>query len=309
MAVNTFHTFLIAIAAHAITITTKTINIMTIIESNTSELGQASRVSKWVLIAYIVFSALAVIGALGVGLAGSWVQEAANRESAGQIASVQAEANTKIEQARTDAKKELGIETQRLQVESNEKIEKARTDAKTELAIETKRIEAAANEKIAATNERAQALENENLKMKGTIANLEIEAANAKRAYLELQERVKPRHFNAEQRAAFIAVLRTVPKTPVAVLCGDSEACGFAEQIVGSLREAGWDDISGGDVRMSNWTPQFFGVMLSQKHAGTVTPLLEVLDRAFKAASIECTLGNNDALSEGQLLIRVGIKP
>lgn len=66
---------------------------------------------------------------------------------------------------------------------------------------------------------------------------------DAKREFLELQERVKPRHLEADERAIFLKRLATSPiKGPVNIepTFGDVEAIMFARELLDLLTEAGW---------------------------------------------------------------------
>ena len=86
-------------------------------------------------------------------------------------------------------------------------------------------------------------LEQENLKLHGEVAKLQKEAADAQRALLELQERLKPRHLTDTQKTKLISLLRGKPSGDILIRClnGNLESCGFAKQITDTLTLAGWN--------------------------------------------------------------------
>jgi hypothetical protein len=76
------------------------------------------------------------------------------------------------------------------------------------------------------------------------FAKQQERAANAERALLELQERIKDRHLTTEQRARLVELLKANPKGKINVSCvgGSSpEPCIFASEIVDTLKLGGWD--------------------------------------------------------------------
>lgn len=127
-------------------------------------------------------------------------------------------------------------------------------------------------------NETAQRLEGDNLTLRGQVATLETQAADAKkdvaglqkaaadakaaqqrvetnlakqqeraaiaeRALLELQERIKPRRLTAEQATSFVMTLKTLPNGIIDfgyTAGGADEGFSFARQVQPLFKEAGW---------------------------------------------------------------------
>jgi hypothetical protein len=122
---------------------------------------------------------------------------------------------------------------------------------------------ATAGTEAAQANAKAKQLGSDLTTEKGKVADLQIQAANAKamqqkveielakqqeraanaeQALLQPQRRTAPRRISADQSARLVAALSSGPKGPVEVNCSwqDSEACAFAQQILGVLLASGW---------------------------------------------------------------------
>lgn len=123
---------------------------------------------------------------------------------------------------------------------------KADADSKIEIA-KTEAVKA--NERIANLTVTAKELEKQNLTLRtdlnnaaGEVAILQTEAANAQRALLEIQERMKPRLITENQRLRLHEVLKNGPKGQIRIFCvsGNLEAHNFAIQIADVLTTADW---------------------------------------------------------------------
>lgn len=134
-------------------------------------------------------------------------------------------------------------------------------------------------------------------------------AARAEKDLLELQERIKPRRISADQRERLIAALRNLPKGPVIVTCvlGDGEAIAFANQIVDSLKSAGWP-VDG--VNQVVYTPNNpVGFFVRVRSAANAPPYAGALQQAFNSVEIRLDGQQVPTLSEGVVEIVVGNKP
>jgi hypothetical protein len=103
---------------------------------------------------------------------------------------------------------------------------------------------------VVASSERTAKLENQTTAARAEVAKLQIavagaetKRAEAERALLELQERLKPRTVTPEQRDAFVKALSGVPrgKVNISVITGDPEAFTFASQLFEILGSIGFD--------------------------------------------------------------------
>ena len=101
---------------------------------------------------------------------------------------------------------------------------------------------------IAETNERTTTLERDASDAKASQQRVEKELAEARTAQaaaekslLELQERVKDRHFTEEERTRVVSEMRSVAgrKITIASTPGSPEAKNFASEIIAALEEAG----------------------------------------------------------------------
>jgi|CXWL01.1.fsa_nt_gi hypothetical protein len=107
---------------------------------------------------------------------------------------------------------------------------------------------ASANEKIskagaiaARANERAEELENENLKLEGTVATLQGRAAKAEKELLEVQAHLAWRDLNTEQQAKILVGLKKHSGVEFDIrVFQEPEALRFLNVMVEVLHSAGW---------------------------------------------------------------------
>lgn len=134
--------------------------------------------------------------------------------------------------------------------------------------------------------------------------------ANAEKALLELRERIKWRHFPAEQESQLAEALKNAPiKGPVDLMCvlGDSEGFAFATQIDRILRDAGWTT-SG--VSHSIFTPPNpIGIEVRVHDAQNPPGHAGFLQKAFTAVGIEASGSEQANLPADRVLLIVGNKP
>lgn len=143
------------------------------------------------------------------------------------------------------------------------------------------------------------------------VANAEQKRAEAERALLQVQERIKPRRFSAEQEQRLIAALKASPqKGMIDITCvlGDGEAFAFASQIDGILKAAGWptSGVSQGVFTPNN--PVGFGLIV---HSTDTAPAYAgFLQSAFRQAGIgELSAQVGESITAGKVQLLVGNKP
>lgn len=90
--------------------------------------------------------------------------------------------------------------------------------------------------------EKIKELEQLNLTLEGDVAKLQIKAADAQRALLELQERLKPRRLTAEQAEYLVATIKDKSPGDIWLSCksSDEEACNLGQQLFKILKSANW---------------------------------------------------------------------
>lgn len=194
-------------------------------------------------------------------------------------------------------------------------------------------------------NEKANELEHDNLKLRGQVATLETNAADAKKdvaglqktaadakttqqkveielakqqqraaeaehALLELQERIKDRHLTAEKRAELVALLAANPKGDIAVSCvgGHPEPCKFAAEIVDALKEAGWTVTTFMQgVMYVGSSPA--GLMVQVQKVEEASQRAVVLQRALERIGFPCLGQLLPSLKENAVNLIIGSKP
>jgi hypothetical protein len=148
-------------------------------------------------------------------------------------------------------------------------------------------------------------------------AKLELEAsqqreraAKAEHDLLELQQRIKPRRFTAEQSRLLIDALKRSPaKGLVELDCvlGDVEGRAFAIQIDEILKAASWPSTGVNQAAFSGRNPIGFGTVV---HAAvTAPPYALALQEAFESVGLPLDGAEDAKLAEGTLRILIGNKP
>ena len=217
-----------------------------------------------------------------------------------QIAIVEANAQTEAKRIETEAKHRIT----EVETSANQRIEETRAQADIKIA-DAKAIAAKANE-------RAGNLENQNLELRSGVANLEKDAATAKRQYLELLERVSPRTFTPEQRAKLVDALKRFPKGSADIQClnGNAESCEFAHEISDLLKEAGWEITSFHDTLTFNAagrTPK--GVFLTIKDSKNPPLFANALLQGLNILGFAVYGEENKNIDSEKVAIFVGTKP
>lgn len=143
------------------------------------------------------------------------------------------------------------------------------------------------------------------------VAGLEKEAAEAKRAYLELQERTKQRHLTTEQRTRLLEILKANPnKGPIELGCpiNNAEACSFAEEFRDVLRAAGWTVTGLGYLPLP---AKASGIILELRDAAKAPLRAGALAEALQSVGAEgpLTVSPNPNVDGEYLSLIVGTKP
>lgn len=120
----------------------------------------------------------------------------------------------------------------------------------TELQVENAKADAAT------ANENTEALKKENLK-------LAIQLEQEQQERLKLARRVGPRIITPEEKKFIVSALRSYPNQKITVnllASHDPEAKSFSEQLINTLKEAGWNVIRGNEGFPISPSPPFYGV-------------------------------------------------
>jgi hypothetical protein len=148
------------------------------------------------------------------------------------------------------------------------------------------------------------------------LAEQQARAANAERALLELQERVRLRHLSDQQQRKLIDFLHTasaaaVPKGPIRIqrLIFDETAQPFALQIKDAFAAGGWpsDDVGRDMIPPGGTVP--VGIVLIVHDSKNFPAHAGLIQHALIAADLKPKLAENPNLPEGMVEIVVGIKP
>lgn len=186
-------------------------------------------------------------------------------------------------------------------------------------AGEANKIAGKANERAGGLELKAQELERDNLQMREGVATLEKDAANSKRAYLELQERIKDRHLTTAQRQKLLEGLKGSPSGQIEIRCpiGNPEARNFAIELKDVFDTAGWKATLNDRVIMMP-TPVGLKVWVHSEQptedgGGLVTGPAPIRTRsltsAFKGASLNVEFQFNHGVPADDLVLVVGGKP
>ena len=249
-------------------------------------------------------------------------QAAVNSEARARIA----EAGTKAAEANAEAAKAnegLGKSNQeiaRLTAEAeNAKTERAEADrqiaiAKADAAKAREGAEVARTDALRAKEGIANAeavsakaaVEVERLQI--VVADAEVRRLEAERAFLELQERVKPRKLTDAQRKGLVELLKDAPKGPVMMEClmAETETCSFAEDIRTALIAAGFKinqtQVSG----TATVIPTGVNVLI---HDNSIPRHSDFLMRALRGIGLKPIGMVDPFVPEGMVFIRIGVKP
>jgi hypothetical protein len=200
-----------------------------------------------------------------------------------------------------------------------------------------------ANKAAGDANERATILENVNLTLRGQVATLETQAADAtknvavlqksaadakaaqqlvqielarqeekaaiaEKQLAELKEALRPRSLTEGQHAALVELLSGDPKGPVIVECvlGDGEGKAFATQIAAAMKEAGWTDGGVDEVSYMNGDPE--GLEIAVSKADSAPAYIAHIRSAFRLVGIPMEGIADAGIAEGVVRIIVGHK-
>jgi hypothetical protein len=187
-------------------------------------------------------------------------------------------------------------------------------------------------------------LDNANLTLRGQVATLETNAANADKGLAELQkaasdakaaqqqveidlakqqektataerqladlkETIRPRRLTEEQQTALIGLLSGTPKGKVSITCvmGDGEGKAFATQVDAVLKSAGWTTSGVSQGVFSPDDPVGFGIRV--RSAISAPPWARRLQEAFFSIGTPMEGVENPEQTDGTVEIVVGRKP
>ncbi len=226
------------------------------------------------------------------------------------------------------AKANKGVADTVLEIEKA-KEETARLTKETETA-KTERVEAdkqiaiakadAARAKEGIANAEAQSAQAtlEVTRLRGIVANAEQRRAEAEKALLELQERMKPRRVTAEQRQQAINVLMHAPKGRLEIQChiGSPEIQAFGAEIVEIFRTSGWEiDLNDraliipAPVGLKLWIHTEHTALEDRMITENVPERTQSILNAFRAAKIPVQAQFNHDVPKDILRLIVGFKP
>ena len=154
----------------------------------------------------------------------------------------------------------------------------------------------------AVSDERMLALDKE-------VAEARTKQAEAERALLELQERMKPRHLTPEQRARLLEILKATTKGNIKVSCAVSneESCAFAVELANLLKAAGWSVTGVGQLVKGG---KQAGIFLRRRSIEVEPTSVDVLLTAFSTIGFPLEMEIDGKIREGVgLQLAVGAKP
>lgn len=166
-----------------------------------------------------------------------------------------------------------------------------------------------ADARIAEANRKSKEVEQQNLILRSEVAKLQIEAANAQRALLEVQERIAPRHLSEDQKNKLRSILKGQPKGEITIECVGAigEAFDFAKEIYDVLVSIGWkvqgveSMIVPGEVAS--------GILIAvRSHDSPSAPKAKTLRAALKRIGLETKEELRNHLSENEIELLVGAK-
>lgn len=202
--------------------------------------------------------------------------------------------------------------TSKLEVEAARLLEQA---AIAEAKIKGTEAQAAeANERSAKAGEgtakalaEAAAAKERTGKLEVEAARLREMAARAEQELIEVQERIKPRHLIASQRARLLEALKPIPKVSVSITVnlGDGEAHAFAKQLQRIFQDAGWADVHVKHAIMSQIAGSF---EIHFRMTDRVPTFIILLASAFDSVGVETTGVNDQTVGDGEVKIVLGMK-
>lgn len=270
---------------------------------------------SWVDIANIgVVAALAL--SFVFGGASIFLSRRLSKQRDAQSAREKLASDEKVEAAKADAVR-ANTEAVRIESEGKERVAKVEAEAKEKIAELTTEAERAKAERAEADKqiEIAKADVTKAARQTAEISlRVEEEArkrAEAEKALLELQERVKPRHLTAQQRKQLIEVLKKNPSNLEVINCvlADAESCAFATELNAVFKEAGWT--TGGVVSFAFafMTEVPVGLEVWAQGFEPAPPQVGIIDAAFKSAGLRATGRIDPSRRVGQIKLIVGAKP
>lgn len=276
MILNLLNASIIAAAAHSIAPTMRTVIAMSTIQSRSPEIERAATQQAYLFAGYVFLLLLTLVGTVLLYRAGNKYQEAVKKDADARIA----EAGDGAAKANAEAAK------------ANERT--------AQLSIQLEE----ANAKADIERQKVAKLEIE-------AATARLRQAEAERALLQLQERVRSRTLSG-QHEQFVEILRAGAKGRARVECpvGSAEACNFANEVIRSLNATGWIvQVLGGPFRIADSSVVPAGITIVAHSRGQAAPHVQALYDAFTAVGFQVA-GRYDAdVPEDGVRVMIGVKP
>jgi hypothetical protein len=265
-----------------------------------------------------VFQAISVILIAGTVLAGAGAiitNRIMNRRQSKELAAANAEA-AKASKGVADANLEIAkakegtAQAVRDTAKANEEIAQLTKDAevaKTERAEADKQIAIAKADAARAREGTVRATVEVN-RLQVVVANAEQKRAEAERALVEVQERIKPRHLTADQSAQLTLFLQANPKGEVSIHFpgDDAEASGFARELAEAIAKGGWKININTDVGVQLRR----GVFLAAHSREKEPPNGGFLEGGLLSSGVKVLSGFDPKfVREGELVLVIGGKP
>ena len=147
-----------------------------------------------------------------------------------------------------------------------------------------------------------------NIRQAEKILILEKETADAKRAYLELQERLQPRQLTLTQKEQISTVLREQPRGRVELryIPLNVESLMFMMELFTLFMDAGWDtSLPEPDTSLDT----LVGVSLSMNSLENRPAHALTLEKMFLSIDMGVGASPKRELPDGVVILNVGIKP
>lgn len=285
------------------TIITAAIPISAISSSASKDdpIAAATRFHTKVFFVYVIILALAALFQWWVWSTNNRLQDAIRKDSDARIE----EAKATGAQANARAQR---LEHENLLLQGSVAgLQKDAAEAKTALSEQqgkTAILERAASDAKAAQ----QRVEKE-------LAVQQERAAIAEKSLLEVQERIKPRHLTADQRALLIALLTANPRGAISIACmsGNKESADFARELAGVLSLAGWHVSGPTEMVVFSETgsgpPIGLSLTIASGEDGKVPIRAKVLQQALERIGLSAPANVNPHMTPDDLSMFVGVKP
>jgi hypothetical protein len=241
----------IAITARVIAPIKNVVIAMSTAQPAQSAVSKAAAQNKWLFAVYMVLLLVVAFVSWLLWRSGNNLQDAIRDEARKDIAALNAVAETAKKDAAEANDRAENLEHDNLTLSGEVAgLQKAASDAlaeqqRVQTQLEEQQGKTAALERAATDAKAAQQT------IQTDLARQQERAAKAERSLLELQKRLKDRHFDVKARAIFLETLKAYPigKIQIGYTESDAEGESFAKEILFLLLDAKWDVELGGFLR------------------------------------------------------------